>query len=68
MITEAERNTPLWLRLKGEWEARLEKLRAENDADLSEIASAKLRGRIAELKMNIESLGMGKPKPKIEVE
>lgn len=44
-------NSPTWAFLKQHYEARLKKLREENDAlKLSEVDTAILRGRIAELK------------------
>lgn len=67
-ITARDKNAPWWLELKAELEARLVKLRRDNDRDLSAEQTAKLRGRIAEVNGFIESLGMGKPKPKIEAD
>lgn len=64
-LTESELNSPLWLKLKEHWEKRLQTLRAENDKSLNESDTTKLRGRIAEIKANIE---IGNPKPIIEME
>ena len=64
-LTKEERNDPLWLKLKAEYEARLAQLRASNDKDMSETETAKLRGRIAEVRKFID---LGTEKPAIEVE
>ena len=47
-ISDAQ--NPLWLRLKPYLEERLVMLRTKNDGDLSEIETANIRGRIAEVK------------------
>lgn len=68
ILTEEDRNSPLWLKLKTEWEARLTVLRGKNDdaSDaLTERATYRLRGQIDELKRNLD---LGKVKAKIEVE
>lgn len=67
-ITERDKLAPWWLEMKTDLEARLSKLRADNDKAMPIEETAALRGRIAEVKRIIDSLGMGKPKPKIEVE
>lgn len=67
-ITERDKTDPWWLELKEELEARLSALREANDQDKTDIETAKQRGRIAEIKRIIDLLGMGRPKPKIEVE
>lgn len=64
-LTEQERNDPLWLKVKAELESRLNQLRKDNDKDMNESATAKLRGRISEVK---RILDMGVDTPKIEVE
>lgn len=64
-LTEEERSSPLWARLKAECETRLFKLRTSNDNDLGEIQTAKLRGQIMEIR---RFLDMGTEKPKIEME
>lgn len=51
-----ERNSAMWLRLAEHLTARLNTHRAVNDSPKSEIETATLRGRIAELKA-ILSLG-----------
>lgn len=51
LLSEADRQSPLWRKLKAYFEARLEKNRARNDSPtLSEAETAALRGAIAELK------------------
>lgn len=49
-LTDNDRNTPLWLALRAHLERRLESQRAKNDTDLSAEDTAKVRGRIAEIK------------------
>ncbi len=65
ILTEQERHSPLWLKLKGEWETKLAKLRTENDGTITEAETIRLRGRIYEIK---QCLSMGIEKPKIEIE
>lgn len=64
-LSPDELNSPLWMKLKAEWEGRLADLRAGNDGELDDKATAKQRGRIAEVKRNLD---MGKPEQKFEVE
>ena len=64
-LSERERSDPLMMRLRDEYKARLEKLRADNDNDAPELATAKRRGQILEIKRFLE---MWAVKPKIEVE
>jgi hypothetical protein len=49
-LTKNEIVSPTWQRLKGHAEQRLADLRMQNDGALSELETARLRGRIAELK------------------
>lgn len=65
ILTEIERNSPLWLKIRAECESRLAHLRVSNDKDMSESDTAKHRGRIAEIKRVID---LGKEEAKIEVE
>jgi len=51
ILTLVERDSPLWCRLMGYYEARLKRLRIENDADKTPEATAKQRGRIEEVKL-----------------
>ncbi len=43
-------SNPLWMRLEKHLRERLAELRARNDADNDPVQTARLRGRIAELK------------------
>lgn len=65
ILTKQERDDPLWLKLKAEYESRLAQLRKDNDKDMSEADTANLRGRIAEVR---KFLSLGEEKPVIEVE
>jgi hypothetical protein len=67
-ITERDRNAPWWHELKAELESRLAKLREENDKPSTAEDTAHKRGQIEEIKNLIKSLGMGKPRPKIDNE
>ena len=49
-LTKQEATTPVWAKLKAQIEARLEISRKQNDGDLSEVETARLRGRIAAYK------------------
>ncbi len=49
-LTEQERNSPLWLRLKAFYEKRLVTLRSKNDGPLGVDETLQLRGRIHEVK------------------
>jgi hypothetical protein len=54
LLTEAEKSSALWKKLKAHLEERLELNRKKNDGDLTEIQTAKLRGRNSELKHLID--------------
>ena len=45
-----EINSPLWAKLKAHYENELAVLRERNDGDLDEIKTAKLRGRLLQIK------------------
>ena len=49
-LTEAEKISPLWIKIKEHLESRIDKHRASNDKTQSNEETEKLRGRIAELK------------------
>ena len=53
LLTIEEKRSPLWRRLEEYLDERLIALRKENDGDRSELDTAKLRGRIAEVKSMI---------------
>lgn len=50
LLTPTERDSPVWRKIKAHAEQRLESARKANDTNLDERKTAKLRGRIAELK------------------
>ena len=49
-LTAADRQNPVWLKVKGQYETRLQELRMKNDGQADAIATATMRGRIAEVK------------------
>ena len=49
-ISEVDKLTMLWQKLNTHFDQRLETLRLQNDKPQSEIETAALRGRIAEIK------------------
>lgn len=49
-LTEEQLRDPLWQAIRKEYEAKLVMLRKQNDADKSDIETAKLRGKIIEIK------------------
>lgn len=62
-INEIEARSAIWLKLETWANERIIALRKRNDGDLSEIATAKLRGKIAALN---ELLDLAKPNPIIK--
>lgn len=55
-LTKQERESSVWKKLEAHYKGRLELRRTQNDGDKSAEETAKLRGRIAEIK---ELLGLG---------
>lgn len=49
-LSNEERQSALWLKLRAHLEDRLEALRFQNDGDRTPEETAKIRGRIAEVK------------------
>ena len=49
-LSEADKVSPTWLRIKKHLQARVEALRNELEQDLPEERTAKVRGRLAEVK------------------
>jgi hypothetical protein len=49
-LTDQERESPLWKRLRAHYEKRLTSLRSQNDDPSSEHDTARRRGRIHEVK------------------
>lgn len=67
VLTEIERQSALFLKLKMHFEERLARLRAKNDGLHEQDRTNRLRGQIAEAKYFI-SLGDKKPTPPEEDE
>lgn len=59
-LTEQEKQSAVWVKLRDHMNERLESLRCQNDGDLTPEQTIKLRGRVAQLK---ELLAIGKPGP-----
>lgn len=59
-LSQGERHSPLWLRLKAHWMQQLENARLRNDGPLDAAATAALRGEIRCLKQLI-TLGDDRP-------
>lgn len=55
-LTKHERDSAVWKKLEAHYKAKLELRRTQNDSDKSAEETAKLRGRISEIK---ELLGLG---------
>jgi hypothetical protein len=51
ILTETERRSELWQRLYAHFSRQLDTLRMQNDQDKDEVATAHLRGKIAQLKV-----------------
>jgi hypothetical protein len=62
-LTPEDRRSRVFITLMTHWEERLKMLRSQNDGDNDALATAKLRGRIAELKLN---LSLDKELPEID--
>lgn len=58
LLNTAEKQTALWIKIKAHLEARLETCRKQNDGDADAVQTAKMRGRILEIK---SFFGAGKP-------
>lgn len=63
ILTTQEKQSGLWGKLAEHIQTRLETLRKQNDGDLNEILTAKLRGQIATYR---DLLALGKNMPPIE--
>lgn len=63
ILTHVEKDSPLWNRLMGYLDARLKRLRIENDADRTPEQTARLRGRIDEVKL---MMGLNNDQPIVE--
>lgn len=62
-LSKEERESKLWKKLMEHWDDRLELQRIQNEGDKDVVATAKIRGRILELKTN---LALDKDLPDIE--
>jgi hypothetical protein len=49
-LTQGERNTAVWAKIEQYAREKLDVLRKKNDAPLTDLQTAQIRGRIAELK------------------
>lgn len=55
ILTPQELSEPAWLKLKKHYENRLDELRRQNDSEkMGEIETARLRGRIKEIKFFLD--------------
>ena len=59
-LTPGEVQTVVWLKIQAHFQDRLASMRKRNDNPLSELETATLRGRIAEIK---EILSLAEPPP-----
>ena len=59
-LSDFERHSALWIKINKYLLERVETLRSKNDGDLDQFETARLRGRIAELKGLI---ALGDPSP-----
>lgn len=50
LLNAAEKQTALWAKIKAHLEAKLETCRKQNDGDADAVQTAKMRGRILEIK------------------
>lgn len=53
-LTQSERESPLWVKLRAYVESRIAVHQAQNENDKSEVETAKLRGRIREARAFLE--------------
>lgn len=60
ILAKEDKHSAVWLRHAKQLEARLEMLRTQNDAFLTQDETNVLRGRISEIKL---MLGLGKDEP-----
>jgi hypothetical protein len=63
VLSTEDKRSPLWGRLMARCERRLADLRIQNEGDKSEVETATLRGRIAEVKA---LLALDKELPEME--
>lgn len=63
LLSEQDRQSAAWMKLKAHYEARLAKYRAMNDEQKPETDTARLRGKIAEVKAFLALGEPPKPRP-----
>ena len=64
-LTTLELQSAVWLKLRDHLNETLLSLRAQNDGDLDEIATARLRGRISAIKV---ILALGEDHERVQAE
>lgn len=64
-LTDEDRLSPLWSKLLGHLERRIQKLRIANDGDADERITANTRGQIKAL---LSIARLNKPRPELEPE
>jgi hypothetical protein len=62
ILNATEAQSPLWLKIKAHLEERLVEARLSNDGEHDVVKTARLRGRIAELK---RIMALDKPPPSV---
>lgn len=62
-FTAQDKQTIQWAKMQEYWTQQLAQLRSQNDHDMPEVATAKLRGRIQQIKA---FLSMDEEMPKID--
>mgnify|MGYP001574846979 FL=1 len=65
LLTEIEKHSAVWQKIMKHLEERLSSLRARNDNDLDERRTARLRGRLAEIK---HLLALDQPRPQTDAD
>lgn len=62
-LTDAEKHSAAWARISERLQKRLAEFREDNDGNLDDKTTAKLRGRIAELKYLLGTAESDEPAP-----
>ena len=65
LLDLSDRQSPTWRKLRKHLEARLDEMRLKNDNDLSELATARLRGAIRTV---TELLALGDQDPTMDAD
>jgi hypothetical protein len=53
VLTHEDKHTALWKKLMAYWTERLETMHGWNEGDQTELSTAKIRGQIKELRVNM---------------